>query len=104
MFQTNLLIDGELVAGEGAEAAFSIAELVEKLAKPRIAWIMVPAGAPVDSTIALLQPLLARGDMKEALVFTRTKHRANRLAEHLIRAGVNADRIHGNRSQAQELE
>ncbi len=39
--------------------------------------------------------------MKEALVFTRTKHRANRLAEHLIRAGVNADRIHGNRSQSQ---
>ena len=39
--------------------------------------------------------------MKQALVFTRTKHRANRLAEHLVQAGVRAERIHGNRSQAQ---
>src|ERR671920_715243 len=37
----------------------------------------------------------------QALVFTRTKHRANRLAEHLVNAGVRAERIHGNRSQAQ---
>ena len=35
------------------------------------------------------------------LVFTRTKHRANRLAEFLARHGITADRIHGNRSQAQ---
>jgi len=39
--------------------------------------------------------------VKQALVFTRTKHRANRLAEHLVKAGVRAERIHGNRSQAQ---
>jgi ATP-dependent RNA helicase RhlE len=39
--------------------------------------------------------------MKEALVFTRTKHRANRLAEYLVKKGVKAERIHGNRSQAQ---
>ena len=39
--------------------------------------------------------------MQEALVFTRTKHRANRLADHLVRHGVSAERIHGNRSQAQ---
>ena len=42
--------------------------------------------------------------MREALVFTRTKHRANRLAEHLVQHGVNAERIHGNRSQAQRTE
>jgi ATP-dependent RNA helicase RhlE len=35
------------------------------------------------------------------LAFTRTKHRANRLADYLVRHGVKADRIHGNRSQAQ---
>ena len=35
------------------------------------------------------------------LAFTRTKHRANRLAEYLAKHGVKADRIHGNRSQAQ---
>ncbi len=39
--------------------------------------------------------------MTQALVFTRTKHRANRLADYLLREGVKADRIHGNRSQAQ---
>jgi ATP-dependent RNA helicase RhlE len=45
--------------------------------------------------------LLKRGDVKQALVFTRTKHRANRLADHLVKAGVRAERIHGNRSQSQ---
>jgi ATP-dependent RNA helicase RhlE len=50
---------------------------------------------------ALLTTLLSRGEIREALVFTRTKHRANRVAEYLIRQGVNAERIHGNRSQSQ---
>ena len=50
---------------------------------------------------ALLHALLDRGLMEEALVFTRTKHRANRLWEYLTKRGVNAARIHGNRSQKQ---
>jgi ATP-dependent RNA helicase RhlE len=50
---------------------------------------------------ALFLKLLSSGDMNQALVFTRTKHRANRLADFLVRNGVNADRIHGNRSQTQ---
>ena len=50
---------------------------------------------------ALLVTLLRRGDMTQALVFTRTKHRANRLADYLAREGVQADRIHGNRTQGQ---
>lgn len=50
---------------------------------------------------ALLVSLLTRGDIRDALVFTRTKHRTNRLAEHLVRAGFKAERIHGNRTQAQ---
>ncbi len=53
---------------------------------------------------ALLVALLKRGDIRDALVFTRTKHRANRLAEHLVKAGIKAERIHGNRSQAQRTE
>jgi len=36
-----------------------------------------------------------------AIVFTRTKHRANRLAQKLDRAGLSVARIHGNRSQNQ---
>ena len=39
--------------------------------------------------------------MRQALIFTRTKHRANRLADFLVRSGVKTERIHGNRSQAQ---
>jgi ATP-dependent RNA helicase RhlE len=50
---------------------------------------------------ALVVALLRRGDVQQALIFTRTKHRANRLADLLVRAGVRADRIHGNRSQNQ---
>ena len=42
--------------------------------------------------------------MHDALVFTRTKHRANRLAKFLGDAGVKVERIHGNRSQAQRTE
>jgi ATP-dependent RNA helicase RhlE len=39
--------------------------------------------------------------MTQALIFTRTKHRANRLADALVRGGIKAERIHGNRSQSQ---
>jgi ATP-dependent RNA helicase RhlE len=53
---------------------------------------------------ALLLALLQRDMMKEALVFTRTKHRANRLWEYLTKHGINAARIHGNRSQAQRTD
>ena len=49
----------------------------------------------------LLLALLDRGEMTQALVFTRTKHRANRLAEQLVKRGIKAERIHGNRSQTQ---
>ena len=52
----------------------------------------------------LLVELLRRGEIKNVLVFTRTKHRANRLADFLARHGVSCDRIHGNRSQAQRTD
>jgi ATP-dependent RNA helicase RhlE len=53
---------------------------------------------------ALLLELLRRGDVRSVLVFTRTKHRANRLAEYLDKQRVPSARIHGNRSQAQRTE
>ena len=56
---------------------------------------------PQELKSDLLVTLLARGDMDEALVFTRTKHRANRLQAALVRQGISAERIHGNRSQSQ---
>jgi 6-phosphogluconate dehydrogenase len=45
-----------------ATPATSLADAVRKLKGPRIVWIMVPAGKPVDDTIAELQPMLADGD------------------------------------------
>jgi len=47
----------------GATAAASLADAVKKLSAPRIVWIMVPAGQPVDDTIHELLPLLAEGDV-----------------------------------------
>jgi ATP-dependent RNA helicase RhlE len=47
----------------------------------------------------LLENLLADKSISRALVFARTKHGANKVAESLARAGVRADAIHGNKSQ-----
>ncbi len=44
---------------------------------------------------------LADGSIERTLVFTRTKHGADRVVRHLNTAGVNAAAIHGNKSQAQ---
>jgi 6-phosphogluconate dehydrogenase len=51
------------LAGEGASPAYSIDELVELLDAPRVVWLMVPAGAPVDDQIDRLLPLLSPGDL-----------------------------------------
>ena len=47
----------------------------------------------------LLHELLADTKLSRVLVFARTKHRANRVAEHVSKLGVEADAIHGNKSQ-----
>jgi ATP-dependent RNA helicase RhlE len=52
----------------------------------------------------LLTELVRRGDIQNVLVFTRTKHRANRLADTLTRNGILCGRIHGNRSQLQRTQ
>jgi ATP-dependent RNA helicase RhlE len=52
----------------------------------------------------LFLELLKRGDIGNVIVFTRTKHRSNRLSEFLEKHGVPNARIHGNRSQAQRTE
>jgi ATP-dependent RNA helicase RhlE len=59
---------------------------------------------PQELKAHLLLALLEKGGMKEALVFTRTKHRANRLWEFLDKRGIPVARIHGNRSQAQRTD
>ena len=81
-------------------------EAIQLDRKPAPAVGITQAVYPVPQELksALLVRLLAGGEMQQALVFTRTKHRANRLAEHLARAGIKAERIHGNRSQPQRTE
>ncbi|HEX2781755.1 MAG TPA: decarboxylating 6-phosphogluconate dehydrogenase [Gemmatimonadaceae bacterium] len=50
-------------AAAGAEGASDLRGVVAALQAPRVVWIMVPAGAPVDDTIGALVPLLSRGDV-----------------------------------------
>jgi 6-phosphogluconate dehydrogenase len=52
----------ELV-GEGAVAAYSWAELVEKLAAPRTIWLMVPAGDPTEQLLEDFAAMLSPGDL-----------------------------------------
>ena len=59
---------------------------------------------PQELKSALLVTLLARNEIRDALVFTRTKHRADRLANFLAHEGVKTARIHGNRSQSQRTQ
>jgi 6-phosphogluconate dehydrogenase len=47
----------------GAAAARDLADLAATLPAPRVVWVMVPAGAPVESTIDQLIPVLAKGDV-----------------------------------------
>jgi ATP-dependent RNA helicase RhlE len=49
---------------------------------------------------AVLERLLREGNFLRTLVFTRTKHGANRLSEQLERSGLASTAIHGNKSQA----
>lgn len=49
--------------GIGATGASAPADVVAKLDSPRVVWIMVPAGKPVDDTIAALLPGLSKGDV-----------------------------------------
>jgi 6-phosphogluconate dehydrogenase len=50
------------IVGEGADGAYSIAELVSKLEKPRAVWIMVPAGDATEAQITELLDHLEPGD------------------------------------------
>jgi 6-phosphogluconate dehydrogenase len=48
---------------EGATGGRTLAELVEKLEAPRVVWLMIPAGKPVEDSLSELRGLLARGDV-----------------------------------------
>lgn len=52
----------DILASEGATAAVSLADLVEKLQKPRAVWLMLPAGQATEDTVQQLRDLLEPGD------------------------------------------
>ena len=54
---------------------------------------------PAPQKRQLLSELLKDVSLNKVIVFTRTKHGANKVAEHLQRTGVVAEAIHGNKSQ-----
>jgi ATP-dependent RNA helicase RhlE len=77
---------------------------IERVAAPAtgITHVAYPVAGALK--LPLLLEILREPAARSVLVFTRTKHRANRLAEGLSRRGVGAARIHGNRSQAQRTK
>jgi ATP-dependent RNA helicase RhlE len=62
-----------------------------------VAQVQHPVAA--DRKRELLAHLVKTNDWRQVLVFTKTKHGANRLAQQLERSGIEADAIHGNKSQ-----
>jgi ATP-dependent RNA helicase RhlE len=90
-----------------------IGKLAEELLRDPVRVTVTPAGTTVDSVAqrvlhvesknkrSLLVELLANVDMSRTLVFTRTKRGADKVARHLVEAGIVAAAIHGNKSQSQ---
>ena len=77
---------------------------LERKSEPAVGITQAAYPVPGELKSALLVELLRRGEIRSVIAFTRTKHRANRLADYLTRAGVANGRIHGNRSQAQRTQ
>jgi ATP-dependent RNA helicase RhlE len=77
---------------------------LERRSAPAVGITHAVYPVPQHLKAPLLRKLLDGQEIHDALVFTRTKHRANKLAKYLGEQGVDVDRIHGNRSQAQRTE
>jgi ATP-dependent RNA helicase RhlE len=76
----------------------------ERRAAPAIGISQALFPVPAALKPHLLLAMLRARVIGNVIVFCRTKHRANRLADRLERMGVSAARIHGNRSQAQRTK
>ena len=88
-----------------------IRELAESLLKDPVSVAVAPVSSATELVTqqaffvdradkrSLLVDLLKRPEVTRTLVFTRTKHGANRIVEHLDKANIQAAAIHGNKSQ-----
>jgi ATP-dependent RNA helicase RhlE len=77
---------------------------MQRQAAPAVGITQAAYPVAQDLKPPLLLELFRRNILQQALVFTRTKHRANQLADYLVQQGVKAERIHGNRSQNQRTQ
>jgi ATP-dependent RNA helicase RhlE len=77
---------------------------IERPATPAVGVRHAAYPVAPELKLPLLLALLRQPGVRSMLVFTRTKHRANRLADALARRGVATARIHGNRSQRQRTQ
>jgi ATP-dependent RNA helicase RhlE len=77
---------------------------LQRQAAPAVGITQAAYPVSQDLKPPLLLELFRRNILRQALVFTRTKHRANQLADFLAQQGVKAERIHGNRSQNQRTQ
>ena len=85
--------------------------LVDSLLHQPVRVAVDPVSSPVEvieqrlyyvdrgNKTKLLAQLIQEQQVKNALVFTRTKHGANKVAADLVKAGISAAAIHGNKSQ-----
>ena len=96
-----------------ATMAPEVVKIVESLLVEPVRVEVTPPSTPVErieqavfpvareQKTDLLVELLAREEPTRTLVFTRTKHRADRVSKQLTRRGVRSEAIHGDRSQGQ---
>ena len=77
---------------------------LERKSTPAIGIRQAVYAVSQELKAGLFVELMRRGDIGNVIVFTRTKHRANRLADYLTSEGIPNAKIHGNRSQAQRTE
>jgi ATP-dependent RNA helicase RhlE len=93
-----------------------IRSLAERLLSNPLSIQVAPRNAPIelveqcayrvgkDQKRHLLVHLIRAGDWRQVLIFTRTKHGANRLTQQIEGAGIRAAAIHGNKSQAARVK
>src|SRR5262245_15320415 len=91
----------------------AIAELAAQMLRDPVKVAVAPVASTVEhveqrvirvdrsAKPAILIDVLRRETIDRALIFTRTKHGADKVARGLIRAGIGAEAIHGNKSQNQ---
>jgi ATP-dependent RNA helicase RhlE len=77
---------------------------LERMSQPAVGITHAVYPVPSELKAALLAELVRRGEIRSVIAFTRTKHRANRVADYLLKHAIPSGRIHGNRSQSQRTQ